>query len=103
MCTNHEVSPEPFPCEICGLVLATFDLLKQHTTSCHTETKKTCKYCDYTTDTKEDQMEHLIKEHEDVVILHTTACQVDTMTNKLESLDNFKLEVMSLLEKLLYQ
>ena len=39
--------PEPFPCEVCGLVLATFELLESHLTSHAVPTAIQCKRCDF--------------------------------------------------------
>ena len=97
---NHTNSPEPFPCEICGLVMATFDLLKKHMTTFHSPSIEACRYCDHRAVSKDDLQEHLIENHEDIVILHTMASEVNSIHDKFNSLDSFKQEVMSLLAKL---
>ena len=96
----EQVVPEPFPCELCGLVLATFELLDYHTKSVHRSNQEFCKYCDSKEKNKEDLMEHMIKEHEDIVIVHTMASQVNRVEDKV---DSFKEEVMNLFARLLHQ
>ena len=98
--STHEISAEPFPCNICGLVLATFDLLQNHMISFHTPTIGVCKYCEHRTNSEEDLKEHMLEDHEDILLLHTMASQVDSIENKVNSFDGFKQEVMGLLAKL---
>ena len=101
ICRKHESQAEPFPCEICGLVLATFSLLQEHMTSFHAKNRGSCRYCDHTARSEDDLKEHLIQEHENIVILHSTASQVDALTDKAESFESFKEEVMNMFAKLL--
>ena len=100
MNTQHAEPCEPFPCETCGLVLATFSTLQEHITNLHTSKQETCKYCQHTSSSKEKLREHTLKEHEDVVIYHTLAIQVDEISEKLVDHDSFKGEVLSLLRSL---
>ena len=101
--TEHDPHSEPFPCMLCGLVFATFELLQNHTRSDHTTNQESCKYCDHTEENKEDLLEHMIKEHEDTVLAHTIASLVDKIDDKVDRLDRFSGEVMSLLGKLFEQ
>ena len=96
----HEISDEPFPCNICGLVLATFDLLQHHMINFHTPTIGVCKYCEHRTNSEEELKEHMLEKHEDILVLHTMASQVDTIEKKVNSFDCFRQEVMGLLAKL---
>ena len=97
----HKEPREPFPCDTCGLVLATFGLLQEHINNQHRPGTESCKYCQHIAHTKEDLKEHVIQEHEDVVILHTVGMQVNNLTEKLEDYDNFKGEVMVMLKMIL--
>ena len=69
--------PEPFPCDLCGLVLANYLLLQNHVINEHTPTVISCQYCEFTTDDKETLQTHMIENHEEVVVLYTMAKQVD--------------------------
>ena len=69
--------PAPFPCDLCGLVLANYLLLQNHVINEHTPTVISCQYCEFTTDDKETLQTHMIENHEEVVVLYTMAKQVD--------------------------
>ena len=58
-------------------------------------------HCKYSSVNAESQQEHLITNHEEYVILHTMAKQVDTLSDSSSSLDNFKSEVFSTLRAIL--
>ena len=100
---KHARSPEvdPFPCERCGLVMATFPLLQEHVNIHHKSITMQCKYCGFSSENEESQQEHLITNHEEYVILHTMAKQVDTLTDSSSSSDNFKADVLATLRTIL--
>ena len=62
---KHSSSPEvdPFPCERCGLVMATFPLLQEHVNIHHKSITMQCKYCAFSSENEESQQEHLITNH----------------------------------------
>ena len=91
---------EPFPCQICGLVLATFSMLEEHINNFHTPKSEACKYCDQTFGTENEVKEHTIKEHEDVMMVQTMFLQINDLTEKFETHDSFKTEVLSMLKVL---
>ena len=68
--STHKI-PEPFPCDLCGLVLANYLLLHNHINNDHTPTLISCQYCEFTTDDKENLQTHMVDTHEEVVVLYT--------------------------------
>ena len=90
----------PFSCEICGLVLANFNLLQEHVAHLHKTTSEHCKYCDHTVENREALQTHLIEAHEELVILHTMANQVNQLDDGAKHFETFKIEVMSLLKSM---
>ena len=101
--SSHETTStiEPFPCEACGLALATFELLEDHIDSIHNQLKVNCKYCDYVAKDQESWHGHLVDNHEEYVILHSMAKQVDNLTDDSESLGQFKVDVLDTLKAIL--
>ena len=92
---------EPFPCEACGLMLASFNLLQEHVGIHHSPVPQSCQQCDKTFKDKEDLGVHMIECHQEVVIFHTMAKQVDDLTDKFENFETFQHDVKSLLKSLL--
>ena len=92
---------EPFPCEVCGLVLANFEVLQDHMDSRHNQLKVNCRYCDYEAKDEESWHGHLVDKHEEYVILHSMAKQVDHLTDGSESFDKFKVDVLDTLKAIL--
>ena len=84
--TKHEnPSPiEPFPCDLCGLVLANFNLLQQHVKE-HTPVKFSCQYCESTEGNQESLQCHMIKAHNEIAILCNMAKRVDKLTDSFAS------------------
>jgi hypothetical protein len=99
--TKHEnPSPiEPFPCDLCGLVLANFNLLQQHVKE-HTPVKFSCQYCDSTEGNQESLQCHMIKAHNEIAILCNMAKPMDKLTDNFASFENFKSELSSVLKSL---
>ena len=99
--TKHEnpSAIEPFPCEVCGLVLANFNLLQQHVKE-HTSVKFNCQYCDFTTGDQESLQRHMVESHEEIAILCNMAKQVDKLSDGFASLENFKSEISNVLKDL---
>ena len=101
---------EPFPCELCGLVLANFTLLQKHITSVHSQTHESCPYCNFQALNKEDMQTHYIEAHEEYVILHTMAKQVNDMSEEFptfqtiqkqfSSFETFMTDILSVLNSL---
>ena len=70
---KHEKSTttdEPFPYEICGLVLATFKHLKEHMDNHQPSGKTHCQYCDFSVEDEEAFQSHIVESHAEVVIMH---------------------------------
>ena len=89
MTLNH-ISQEPFPCEVCGLVLANFQLLQTHITNIHTKEFIKCQHCDKQVDSMESLRTHMDDEHAEYVVLHTMAKQVDAINNQVDDFDKMK-------------
>lgn len=83
--SNHSEQElnEPFPCEMCGLCFSNFSLLQEHAVTYHRATKmEDCHYCDQTYPDGDQLKSHMMKEHEEIVILCTMAQQVNDITDK---------------------
>ena len=87
----------PFPCGKCGLVLATFPLLQDHMNSHHNQGIVKCRFCDLTAETEDSLEEHILQNHEEFVVLHSMAKQVETLCDKSSEFDTFKSDVSSAL------
>ena len=67
---QHEISLEPLPCEVCGLVLSNSNLLLEHAQNfhgayIHEDPQNTCEQCDQRFETQEDLDSHLINAHDE--------------------------------------
>ena len=111
---EHEArkhNTKPFPCDICGLVLANFLLLKEHTITIHSQTQESCRYCDFRANNNEDLETHLVYQHEEYIILHSMAKQMDiiceqfrtveTFGKQLSTYETFMTDILSVLKSLL--
>ena len=88
---NSKHNYEPFPCELCGLVLANFTVLQEHVSAIHTH--KPCRFCNFQATSKEDMETHYVEVHEEYVILHTMAKEVNEIHDKLSTFEAFKNQV----------
>ena len=98
--TEHITSQhgiEPFPCEMCGLVLANFALLQEHIEQVHAPNQH-CQYCNFFSSNKEDLQSHYVEKHEEFVILHTMANQMNELSELFVHFRTFKEDVMNLLK-----
>ena len=91
---------EPFPCGKCGLVLATFPLLQKHMTEHHKFILLQCNFCEHSCETENAMQEHIVASHEEYVILHSTAKQVDNIAGKFESLESYMYQINQSLKAL---
>ena len=91
---------EPFPCEICGLVVANFFLLQEHVQTHNKQSRMPCQHCEFSAKDTQSLKSHMIECHEEVVILHTMAQQVDNLTDNFESFETFKTEVANMFKSL---
>jgi len=90
--TQHNL----YTCELCGLIFESFLSLKDHLESVHS--LHLCDSCGLRFNDLDALKTHVIDEHEELVVLHTMASQV----NDLHCSDSpFQVEVMKLLQKLL--
>ena len=94
--TSHH-GVEPFPCELCGLVLANFTLLQKHIEQVHVPNEP-CQYCNFFASDKEVLRSHYIEKHEEFVILHTMANQMNELSGLFVDFRTFKEDVMNLLK-----
>ena len=104
---KHNV--KTFPCDICGLVFANFIFLQEHRIAIHKD--ESCRYCDYRAKNKEDLEEHLVYQHEEYIILHSLAKEVDkineqfstveTFGKQLSTYETFMTDILSVLKSLL--
>ena len=96
--TKHSTLTESPKCNLCGLVLANANLLKEHVESHSTEPKFNCKYCEFTCKDNQSLETHMIANHEDTVIFRAMAQQVYKLTDGCESLASFKTELSGFLQ-----
>ena len=102
---KHTISkhaPEPFPCEICGLELTNFPLLQEHIAMIHTTKSESCRFCDFTAADTDTLETHLVEAHEEVIILHSSAKQLDVLTQKMCVFETFGADITKLLETVLW-
>ena len=92
MKTQHDF----FTCEICSTFFGNFLSLKEHLENLHS--LHICEACGLRFISLEALKTHTIEEHEELVVLHTMASQVNDMHG---SDSPFQVEVMKLLQKLL--
>ena len=88
-------SDEPFPCNFCDFVFEHFYLLQEHMKDHHTQPQFTCRYCEFTTIDNNLLEDHLVNSHEDIILLHTTAKQIDGLRDDMVEIKVF---MKSLLE-----
>ena len=91
---------EPFPCEGCGLVLATFNLLQEHVNTHHSPAQHNCKYCDFQGENEELFESHLVESHAEVVIIHSLAKQIEDLSDRFTQVEHHKLELSNVLKSL---
>ena len=85
---------------MCGLVFLNFSLLQEHVREFHKPKQDSCKYCEFSALSKEAIQEHMIEAHEEYVILHTMASQVDQMSDKFTHFESFGAQVMNFLKSI---
>ena len=91
----------PFPCEKCGLVLANFALLKEHMEQVHSSVQYSCNFCNFTDNDKKEIEYHLSNDHEEFVILHKMAYQVNELSEKSNHVEAFCTDMTNLLQNIL--
>ena len=94
----HEI--EPFPCEVCGLVLANFTLLKEHMSQVHTSLQG-CRYCSFTSTSKDDFETHLVENHGDTIVLHSMATDVQELRGKFGELETLSGQLADIMKSVL--
>ena len=94
--TETETS-ELFPCSECNLEFTTFNLLQKHVAYYHTPK---CRYCDYKARNNEELEVHMMEEHEDIILVHSMAKQVNELNVALAKEETFKLELSNALQSL---
>ena len=88
---QEESQSKTFPCNQCGLVLSTFDLLQKHLTN---HNSHNCKYCDFKGKSEEDLKTHMFEHHEEVIILLTIAKQVGNLKDESYKQETFRKELI---------
>ena len=94
---TKELSSEQFPCNGCGLVFTTSDLLQRHVTHYHSQN---CRYCKHKAQNDEELQCHMVEEHEDIILLHSMAKQVDGIEGEIAKQETFKAELSQILKSL---
>ena len=61
---------------------------------------ESCQYCEYDANDKEELQDHTIEVHEEFVILHTMAQQVNNITDSFILFETFKAELAGVLKSL---
>ena len=86
---------ESFSCNQCGLALATSNLLQIHVTRHHT---MKCRYCEFKAKSYGELEGHMCEVHEDVIILHSMAKQLDTLKVESDKQETFRKELFQILK-----
>ena len=88
-------------CQFCGLILTSYESLNEHIKVHHTPPDLVdCQYCDKKV-SEADQKDHMYDYHEDLVILHTMARQVNDMNDEFEAFKAFKNEMKQMMKVVL--
>ena len=83
--------PQMIKCDQCSHIAEDVAMFIKHIRDMHTAEQ--CRYCDYRAKDKEDLQTHLVKDHEDMIILHSMAKQFDHISEIFELFETFKDEL----------
>ena len=80
--------PMRINCDQCQYFAEDVSTFVRHIRNMHTA--EHCQYCEFVAKDRENLQSHMIMEHEEFVILHTMAKQVNDMSDNFEGFETFK-------------
>ena len=83
--------PQRIECDQCNFIGEDVATFVKHIRSVHTA--EHCQYCDYRAKDREELQSHLIKHHEEIVLLHSMSQQVNEISDRFELFETFKDEL----------
>ena len=86
---------EVFSCSNCNYTTQQKSQLDQHSQQYHSVIK--CNFCHFSVKDESTRKEHVYERHPEVTMFHTTASQVNTLSEKIMLLDAFKADCMKTL------
>ena len=86
-----ESQPPRIQCDQCSYIGEDVTTFVKHIRAMHTV--EHCQYCDYRAKDRADIQSHLIKDHEEIVLLHSMAQQVNDISDRFELFETFKEEL----------
>ena len=92
-------SPTSEKCDQCSFTAEDVSALVKHIRSKHS--MEHCQSCDHVALDKDDLQTHMIEEHEELVILHTMAQQVNNISESFNLFETFKVELGNVVKSLL--
>jgi hypothetical protein len=90
--------PQIIKCDQCSYVAEDVAEFVKHIRYVHTA--EHCRYCVYRAKDKEDLQTHLVNDHEDMIILHSMAQQVEVINEKFENFETFKEELGAVIKSI---
>ena len=76
---------EEIKCDQCDFVGEDIPSFIKHIRSGHTEKTIGCQYCNHLVESRDELMDHMYEHHAEIVMIHTTAKQVNDMSEKFET------------------
>ena len=90
----------PSQCHLCGLSLASKNILREHVDQYHSETSTSCNYCNFVANNDDILKSHMYDCHSEIVIIHTVAQQIDNIHESSREFEAFKAEVTATLKQI---
>ena len=100
--TPHEMSvpaPSNIKCEQCSFVAVDDQAILVHMQNDHVE--EPCHYCEHVANDRDDLKDHMYEKHEDVIMVHTMAQQMNQISESFSLFETFKTEISDVLRTLL--
>ena len=91
-------APDNIGCDQCTFVAVDVQALVLHIRNDHTE--EHCKYCEYVANDRDSLKEHMFKNHEEVVMVHTMAQHVNDISESFAHFETFKGEQTGVLNQI---
>ena len=93
-----ESQPQRIKCDQCSYSANDVAGFVKHIREVHTA--EHCRYCEYRAKDKEDLQTHMVKDHEELIILHSMARQVDQISERFEVFETFKEELADVIKSI---
>ena len=104
--SSHMKKPDENPsekseikCDQCEFIAEDISVYVKHLITEHA--KEQCQFCEHVSSNKEGLRNHMYEKHEEVVIMHTMAQQINNVSESFELFETFKKELANVLKSLL--